>query len=65
MNADELIKAAETYSLKYNADPADRLAYEVGALRAYIRDVCDILDNTRDELKAVQAELMWEQKHGH
>ena len=65
MNADELIKAAETYSQKYNADPADRLAYEVGALRAYIRDVCDILDNTRDELKAVQAELMWEQKHGH
>ena len=65
MNADELIKAAENYSQKYSDNPADRLAYEVGALRAYIRDVCDILDNTRDELKAVQAELMWEQKHGH
>ena len=62
MNADELIKAAETHSMKYNADQADRLAYEVGALRAYIRDVCDILENTRAELKQVQAELMWERR---
>jgi len=62
MNADELIKAAETHSIKYNADQADRLAYEIGALRAYIRDVCDILENTRAELKQVQAELMWERR---
>jgi|GEM_PF-2104542 septal ring factor EnvC (AmiA/AmiB activator) len=65
MNADELIKAAETHSMKYNADQADRLAYEVGALRAYIRDVCDILENTQAEVKQLQAELMWERKHGH
>jgi hypothetical protein len=65
MNAEELIKAAETHSMKYNANPADRLAYEVGALRAYLRDVCDILDNTHNELKLIQSELMWEQKHGH
>ena len=65
MNADELINAAETFSMKYNVDQAVRLAYEVGALRAYIRDVCDILENTQAEVKQLQAELMWERKHGH
>jgi len=60
-----IIIQCDEAAINYSADPNDRLAYEVGCLRAQIRELCAEAEFVQDELKAVQAELMWEQKHGH
>ena len=59
MNADQLIDSADNLARKMyeNADPADRLAYQVGLLQGRIRELCYILNNTTDELRQLQREL--------
>jgi len=63
--ADAIIKQCDEAAINYSVDRADRLAYEVGCLRANIRELCAEAEFAKEELMQVQAELMWEQKHGH
>ena len=63
--ADRIILDAETAAHFYDwADPADRLAYQIGVLQANIRQLCHEAHDTREELKKVQQELLWERKNG-
>ena len=64
--ADRIIADAEEAAQRYGAkDAADRLAYQVGVLQAHIRDLWYEAEQIRTELKTIQAEIMWEKKHGH
>lgn len=64
--ADRIIADAEEAAQRYGAkDAADRLAYQVGVLQAHIRGLCYEAEQIRTELKTIQAEMMWKQKHGH
>ena len=53
----------EIFNLAKNAAKAhsdkidEQMAFQVGFLKAHITMMCDILDNTRSELKRVQQEL--------
>ena len=63
--AERIIIDAEEAALSYGAaDRADRLAYHVGVLQAHIRQLCSEAEYTRDELKKVRQELLWERKNG-
>ena len=63
--AERIIIDAEEAAERYGAaDPADRLAYQVGVLQAHIRQLCHEAEYTRDELKKVQQELLWVRKNG-
>jgi hypothetical protein len=63
--ADRIILDAHEAALSYGAtDPADRLAFHVGVLQAHIRQLCREAEYTREELKKVQQELLWERKNG-
>ena len=64
--ADRIIADAEEAAQSYGAkDAADRLAYQVGVLQAHIRGLCHETEHIKTELKTLQAEMMWERKHGH
>jgi len=61
--SERIILDAEEMAQRYGASyPADRLAYHVGVLQANIRRLCAEAENTQDELKRVQQELLWERK---
>ena len=64
--ADRIIADAEEAAQSYGAqDAADRLAYQVGVLQSHIRGLCHEAEHIKTELKTLQAEMMWERKHGH
>ena len=62
VNADYIINAidhsARTHYRDGEADRADRLAYQVGALQGKIRELCRIYENAQDEIKQLQLELI-------
>ena len=57
----DAIEAAERYGA---TDRSYRLSYHVGVLQAYVRQLCHEAHDTREELKKVQQELLWERKNG-
>ena len=59
MDADHLIQSAKELAdrMYADADPADRLAFQVGLLQSRIRELCYIYQNTADELRNVQRQI--------
>jgi hypothetical protein len=63
--AERIILDAEEMAQRYGANyPEDRFAFHVGVLQAHIRQLCREAEYTREELKKVQKELLWERKNG-
>ena len=63
--ADCIILGAEEAAKRCGAKFIDdRLAYHVGVLQGHIRQLCHEAHDTREELKKVQKELLWERKNG-
>lgn len=62
INADLIIEAIEqssrTLYREGESDRSDRLAFEVGALRSKIRELCILLINANDEIHTLQIELV-------
>ena len=62
-----IVDAGHSAMARYGAgaaDRADRLAYQIGVLQGYVRELCHAAHDTREELKKVQQELLWERKNG-
>ena len=63
--ADRIFADVEEAVKRYDAaDPADRWAYRAGMLEGHLRHLCREAEYTRNELKKVQQELLWERKNG-
>ena len=66
INADTIINAidhsARTLYRDGEADRTDRLAYEVGALRGKVRELCALLHNAHEEIYTLQAEMIGKDK---
>lgn len=65
-NADTIINAidhnARTLYREGLPDQTDRLAYEVGALRGKVRELCALLHNAHEEIYTLQTELIGQDK---
>ena len=61
INAETIINAidhaARTHYREGEADRSDRLAYEVGALRSKVREVCRLLQLANEEIEILKMEL--------
>ena len=60
MNAMEIIKECENRALAYSTNSADRLAYEVGCLRAQVRHLCQEMEYAVEEIGNMEKMLMGE-----
>lgn len=60
MNAAQIIKDSEDRANAYSTDARDRLAYEVGALRAHVRNLCHELEYAVEEIGNIEKMLMGE-----
>jgi len=60
MNAMEIIKDCENRAQAYSANTADRLAYEVGCLRAQVRHLSHQLEYAVEEIGNIEKMLMGE-----
>ena len=60
MNAEHLIQTATDLANRMYADahPADRLAFHVGLLESRLREICYLYENTAEELRNVQRQLL-------
>ena len=60
-----ILDAHDAANRRYgNTYPEDRLSYYAGVLQAHIKQLCHEAHETREELKKVQQELLWERKNG-
>lgn len=60
MNAMEIIKNCEDRAQAYSTNTADRLAYEVGCLRAQVRHLCQEMEYAVEEIGNIEKMLMGE-----
>ena len=60
MNAAEIIKGCEDRANAYSTDRCDRLAYEVGCLRAQVRHLCQEMEFAVEEISNIEKILMGE-----
>jgi hypothetical protein len=60
MNAAEIIKDCEDRANAYSTDRCDRLAYEVGCLRAQVRHLCQEMEYAVEEIGNIEKMLMGE-----
>jgi len=60
MNAMEIIKDCEDRAEAYSTDRCDRLAYEVGCLRAQVRYLCQEMEFAVEEISHIEKMLMGE-----
>ena len=60
MNAMEIIKDCEDRAQAYSTDRVDRLAYEVGCLRAQVRHLCQEIEYAVEEISNIEKMLMGE-----
>ena len=60
MNAMEIIKDCEDRAEAYSTDRCDRLAYEVGCLRAQVRHLCQEMEFAVEEISNIEKILMGE-----
>jgi len=60
MNSAEIIKDCEDRANAYSTDRCDRLAYEVGCLRAQVRHLCQEMEFAVEEISNIEKILMGE-----
>jgi len=60
MNSAEIIKNCEDRANAYSTDRCDRLAYEVGCLRAQVRHLCQEMEYAVEEIGNIEKMLMGE-----
>jgi hypothetical protein len=60
MNSAEIIKDCEDRANAYSTNTADRLAYEVGCLRAQVRHLCQEMEYAVEEISTIEKMLMGE-----
>jgi len=60
MNSAEIIKDCENRAEAYSTDRCDRLAYEVGCLRAQVRHLCQEMEYAVEEIGNIEKMLMGE-----
>ena len=60
MNPDQIIKDCEDRANAYSTNTADRLAYEVGCLRAQVRHLCQEMEFAVEEISSIEKMLMGE-----
>jgi hypothetical protein len=60
MNSAEIIKNCEDRANAYSTNTADRLAYEVGCLRAQVRHLCQEMEYAVEEISNIEKMLMGE-----
>ena len=60
MNSAEIIKDCEDRAKAYSTDRCDRLAYEVGCLRAQVRHLCQEMEYAVEEIGNIEKMLMGE-----
>ena len=60
MNSAEIIKDCEDRANAYSTDRCDRLAYEVGCLRAQVRHLCQEMEFAVEEIGNIEKMLMGE-----
>ena len=60
MNSAEIIKDCEDRAEAYSTDRCDRLAYEVGCLRAQVRHLCQEIEFAVEEIGNIEKMLMGE-----
>ena len=60
MNSAEIIKDCEDRANAYSTNVADRLAYEVGCLRAQVRHLCQEIEYAVEEIGNIEKMLMGE-----
>jgi hypothetical protein len=60
MNSAEIIKDCEDRANAYSTNTADRLAYEVGCLRAQVRHLCHEMEYAVEEISTIEKMLMGE-----
>ena len=62
MNADYLINSvkqtSETLYRDHDADQVERLTYRIQMLESHIRVLCSHIENSREEIKTLQTELI-------
>jgi len=56
----EIIKDCEDRANAYSTNTADRLAYEVGCLRAQVRHLCQEMEFAVEEISSIEKMLMGE-----
>lgn len=61
MKSAEIIKDCEDRANAYSTNTADRLAYEVGCLRAQVRHLCQEIEYAVEEISNIEKMLMGEQ----
>jgi hypothetical protein len=60
MNSAGIIKDCEDRANAYSTNTADRLAYEVGCLRAQVRHLCQEMEFAVEEISNIEKILMGE-----
>ena len=60
MKSAEIIKDCEDRANAYSTNSADRLAYEVGCLRAQVRHLCQEIEYAVEEISNIEKMLMGE-----
>jgi len=60
MKSAEIIKDCENRANAYSTNTADRLAYEVGCLRAQVRHLCQEIEYAVEEIGTIEKMLMGE-----
>ena len=60
MKSAEIIKDCEDRANAYSTNTADRLAYEVGCLRAQVRHLCQEIEYAVEEIGNIEKMLMAE-----
>ena len=60
MKSAEIIKDCEDRANAYSTNTADRLAYEVGCLRAQVRHLCQEIEYAVEEIGNIEKILMAE-----
>jgi hypothetical protein len=62
MNSELIINSvkqtSETLYREHDADQVERLLYRIQMLESHIRVLCNRFDNTRDEIKNLQLDLI-------
>ena len=58
MNPNQIIKDCEDRANAYSTDRCDRLAYEVGCLRAQVRHLCQEMEYAVEEIGNIEQMLM-------
>jgi len=60
MKSAKIIKDCEDRANAYSTNTADRLAYEVGCLRAQVRHLCQEIEYAVEEISNIEKMLMGE-----